>query len=129
MIRKTFLELDDIDNPFQALEDLIKINDNMGIQIILNGKLPENIELAKVFFEIIREAVTNAIRHAESTQINIKIEEKLTETTMIISNNGKKANEKILENEGIKGMRRKVKKIGGNLSVLTRPIFLLKIKV
>lgn len=129
MIKKTFSELDDIDNPYQALDDLIKLNKNIGVKIELVGNLPKNWVQAKLFFEIIREAVTNAIRHAESTEINIKIEDKLTETTMIISNNGKQAKDKIIENEGIKGMRRKLKDIGGNLFVTTRPIFSLYIKV
>lgn len=129
MIKKTFSELDDIDNPYQAVDDLIKINKNIGVNIKLTGKLPKDIVQAKTFFEIIREAVTNAIRHAESTEIDIKIEEKLAETIMTISNNGKQAKEMILENEGIKGMRRKLKEIGGNLFVITRPTFSLKIKV
>jgi len=129
MIKKTFSELDDIDNPFQALDDLIKINENIGVRVNLNGKLPQNKELAKIFFEIIREAVTNAIRHAESTEINIKIEDTLTEVIMTISNNGKQSKEKIIENEGIKGMRRKLKEKGGTLFVTTRPIFSLQIKI
>lgn len=129
MIKKTFFELSDIYNPYQAIEDLIKINENIGVKINLIGKLPQNLLHAKVFFEIIREAVTNAIRHAESTQITIKIEEKLTEIQMIISNNGKLSKEKIIENEGIKGMRRKLKEIDGKLFITTRPIFSLQIKL
>ena len=129
MIKKTFFELNDIYNPYQATEDLIKINEKIGVKINLIGKLPQNLLQAKVFFEIIREAVTNAIRHAESTQITIKIEEKLTETQMIISNNGKLSKEKIIENEGIKGMRRKLKQIDGKLFITTRPIFSLQIKL
>ena len=62
MIKKTFFELNDIYNPYQATEDLIKINEKIGVKINLIGKLPQHLLQAKVFFEIIREAVTNAIR-------------------------------------------------------------------
>ena len=48
---------------------------------------------------------------------------------MIISNNGKLSKEKIIENEGIKGMRRKLKEIDGKLFITTRPIFSLQIKL
>ena len=128
-IKRTFSELDDIDNPYQAFDDLVRLNKNIGVEINFVGTLPKNYIQAKVFFEIIREAVTNAIRHAESTKIDIKFEDKLTETTMIISNNGKQAKDTIIENEGIKGMRRKLKEINGNLFVTTRPIFSLYVKV
>ena len=127
MIKKVFEELDTIEDPYQAMRDLIRINENFGVKININRSLPQDIQKANIFFEIIREAVTNAVKHADSNQVNIEISEKLEEVVMIITNNGKLSKEKIIENEGIKGMRRKLKKINGELFVITRPKFSLKI--
>ena len=48
---------------------------------------------------------------------------------MIITNDGKKNNDVIYENEGIKGMRRKLSEIGGNLTTINDNIFTLIIVV
>ena len=129
MIKKMFTELEDSDDPNTNLNNLVKVNKNLGIQINLQGKLPEDKQKAKVIFEIIREAVTNAIRHANSTEINIKIEDKLSGLSMLVTNNGNKPKEIIVENEGIKGMRRKLKKINGNLFIKTIPEFSIKVNI
>ena len=62
MIQKMFIDIEDTDDTNTNLENLIKIHKKNGTDIIIDGKLPQNKEVAKVFFEIIREATTNAIR-------------------------------------------------------------------
>lgn len=105
MIQKMFIDIEDTDDTNTNLENLIKIHKKNGTDIIIDGKLPQNKETAKVFFEIIREATTNAIRHAGSSKVFVKINETLEETYMIITNDGRKSNEFITENQGIKDMR------------------------
>ena len=129
MINKMFIELENSESSGKELENFIKVNEKIGIIINMQGKLPEDKEKSKVIFEIIREAVTNAVRHANSTEINIKIEEKLSNISIIITNNGLKPKEVIIENEGIKGMRRKLKKINGTLFIKTVPEFGLQISI
>ena len=48
---------------------------------------------------------------------------------MIITNDGKKTNSIIYENDGIKGMRRKLTLINGSLNISTENYFVLKIIV
>ena len=93
MIQKMFIDIEDTEDTNTNLENLIKIHKKNGTDIVINGKLPQNKEVAKVFFEIIREATTNAIRHAGSSKVFVNIKETLEETYMIITNNGKKSNE------------------------------------
>ena len=82
-----------------------------------------------MFFEIIREATTNAIRHAGSSKVFVNIKETLKETYMIITNDGRKPSEFITENQGIKDMRRKVKKLGGMFYISTVPEFSVNISI
>ena len=129
MIQKMFIDIEDTDDTNTNLENLIKIHKKNGTDIIIDGKLPQNKETAKVFFEIIREATTNAIRHAESSKVFVNIKETLEETYMIITNDGRKPNEFITENQGIKDMRRKVKKLGGMFYISTVPEFSVNISI
>ena len=129
MIKKMFIDIEDTEDSNTNLQNLIKIHQNNGTNIIIKGKLPENEKQAKVFFEIIREATTNAIKHAGSSKIFVEIKETLEETYMVITNDGKKPNEFITENEGIKGMRRKVEEIKGYFYVATVPQFWVNVSI
>ena len=129
MIQKMFIDIEDTDDTNTNLENLIKIHKKNGTDIIIDGKLPQNKKVAKVFFEIIREATTNAIRHAGSSNVFVNIKETLEETYMIITNDGRKSNEFITENQGIKDMRRKVKKLGGMFYISTVPEFSVNISI
>ena len=129
MIQKMFIDIEDTDDTNTNLENLIKIHKKNGTDIIIEGKLPQNKKVAKVFFEIIREATTNAIRHAGSSKVFVNIKETLEETYMIITNDGRKSNEFITENQGIKDMRRKVKKLGGMFYISTVPEFSVNISI
>lgn len=129
MIQKMFIDIEDTDDTNANLENLIKIHKKNGTDIIIDGKLPQNKETAKVFFEIIREATTNAIRHAGSSKVFVNIKETLEETYMIITNDGRKSNEFITENQGIKDMRRKVEKLGGMFYISTVPEFSVNISI
>ena len=129
MIQKMFIDIEDTDDTNINLENLIKIHKKNGTDIIIDGKLPQNKKVAKVFFEIIREATTNAIRHAGSSKVFVNIKETLEETYMIITNDGRKSNEFITENQGIKDMRRKVEKLGGMFYISTAPEFSVNISI
>ena len=129
MIQKMFIDIEDTDDTNANLENLIKIHKKNGTDIIIDGKLPQNKETAKVFFEIIREATTNAIRHAGSSKVFVNIKETLEETYMLITNDGRKPSEFITENQGIKDMRRKVKKLGGMFYISTVPEFSVNISI
>ena len=129
MIKNMFTELEDSENIDQNLQNLIKMHKKNGTNIIINGKLPKSEKQAKVFFEIIREATTNAIKHAGSSQIFVNIKETLEDTYMVITNNGKKPNEFITENEGIKGMRRKVEELNGYFYISTIPRFSVNVSI
>ena len=101
----------------------------IGINIIVKGWHLLDKKLANTFFEIIRESVTNAIIHADSANIKVTITQYLDRIEMIITNDGKKPNHTIYENEGIKGMRRKLTAINGSLSISTDNCFTLKVTV
>ena len=111
------------------LTELVDMYKLLGINIIVTGSLNFDIKIAKVFFEIIREGITNAIIHANSKNIKIIINDSKNKKELIITNDGKRTNKTIHENEGIKGMRRKLKEINGVLIIDNTKIFTLKVIV
>ena len=111
------------------LTELVDMYKLLGINIIVTGSLNFDIKIAKVFFEIIREGITNDIIHANSKNIKIIINDSKNKKELIITNDGKRTNKTIHENEGIKGMRRKLKEINGILIIDNTKIFTLKVIV
>ena len=111
------------------LTELVDMYKLLGINIIVTGSLNFDIKIAKVFFEIIREGITNAIIHANSKNIKIIINDSKNKKELIITNDGKRTNKTIHEHEGIKGMRRKLKEINGILIIDNTKIFTLKVIV
>lgn len=111
------------------LKKIIKMYKIIGVNINIKGELPEEEKKSRIFFEIIREAVSNAIIHADSKNIDVTIMNYLNRVEMTITNDGKTPNNIIHENEGIKGMRRKLKEINGSMTVTTNNNFCLSIKI
>lgn len=119
---------EDFDNKLSSnlkLNNLIKMYKIIGINITIKGNFPSNEEKENIFFEIIREAITNAIIHADSKNINIVI----NDNQMTITNDGKMPKPIIFEGEGIKGMREKISKIGGSIKICTNELFTLVINI
>ena len=104
----------------EKLDNLLKMYSIMGINISINNRLPLDEKVASIFFEIIREGITNAIIHADSKNIDIE----LKNNQMVIKNDGKMPYS-FSENEGIKGMRRKLKEINGSLKIVVNDEFIL----
>jgi PAS domain S-box-containing protein len=84
----------------------------------------EKVELTEqqstAFFRILQEALTNVLRHAQATKVNIKIKEEKGYFTLSVSDNGKGISEsEKLEQQslGILGMRERAYLIGGEVSI------------
>ena len=112
----------------EKLKNLINMYSIIGINVKVFGALPIDEEKGIVFFEIIREAITNAIIHANSKNIKVVITAYDNYIEMVITNDGNKPKSVIFENEGIKGMRKKLSNINGSLKVITDNNFKLIIK-
>lgn len=110
--------------PSDKLNKLIGIYDVLGISIKVDGVITDD-DFGCVYFEIIREAVTNAIMHGGSKNIDISIDN----NGMVIRNDGDVPRGDIHENEGIRGMRRKLNEIGGSLIIDVSDGFSLRISV
>jgi nitrate/nitrite-specific signal transduction histidine kinase len=58
-------------SPQDELDGLQQTFGAFGVKIMLDGKLPEDDAKGRLFVDIIREGVTNAIRHGFATHISV----------------------------------------------------------
>ncbi len=84
-------------------------------------RLESKYEVA--LFRLIQEAVQNAVKHAESSQIQVKMEMKPTQTMIIVKDDGKgfDPTEKKDKSFGLVGMRERVDMLDGELTIDSSP--------
>ena len=113
--------------PSDELKNIRQIFDAIGVDIRFEGELPNNLEQAGLFIDIIREGSTNAVRHGFATQINIKSEPVEDEYRLYISNNGRARTTPFIPGSGIGTMRKKVAAHGGALEITHQPLFTVSV--
>lgn len=67
-------------------------------------------------FRIAQEALTNAVRHAEATKLDVNVDFSDTEMRMTIADDGK-GFDTSMESEGLDGMKRRAKSVGGVFTI------------
>jgi len=126
--------LQDIRNSVHALADdssfsgksalkalLSRFEASSGIRCVMDDELPDEDLGDKVYgilFKILQEASTNVVRHAEATEVEVRLWKEMDQVVMRIRDNGKlPVGQPITEGFGIKTMRTRVEEIGGSLQV------------
>ncbi|QRN84814.1 hypothetical protein JR334_07435 [Clostridia bacterium] len=113
--------------PKEDLKSIQQIFAAIGVEIKVDGQLPDNEQQACIFVDIIREGATNAVRHGLATEINIKSEKVKQAYYLTITNNGYTSPVPIATGSGIGSMRKKVCARGGNLDIIQYPLFTLSV--
>ncbi len=101
----------------------------IGMNVKLCGSLPKDKSVAFLFLAVLREASTNAARHAGATEVLAKIECSHDNYCMEITNNGWPPKEKITEGGGLSGIRSRIENVGGMFEIRLSPKFALVITV
>lgn len=113
--------------PQDELDSLRQVFASIGVGVQFFGRLPVGAEQGRLVVEIIRECVTNAVRHGFATEVSVTGDDTDDGYHLEIGNNGQPPPEPIVEGGGIGGMRKKVEPHGGALHVIARPHFVLKV--
>jgi two-component system sensor histidine kinase DegS len=84
-------------------------------------RLNQKYEVA--FFRLIQEAVQNAVKHAESTLIDVKLELGKNNLSILIKDNGKGFDPTVKRDKsfGLIGMRERVEMLEGKFSIDSKP--------
>ncbi|PAQ13002.1 sensor histidine kinase [Bacillus sp. FJAT-42315] len=84
-------------------------------------RLPAKLEVA--LFRLIQESVQNALKHAEATEITVKLEINKQNVLVVVKDNGKgfDVTEKKKGSFGIIGMKERLELLEGELSIQSKP--------
>jgi signal transduction histidine kinase len=93
----------------------------IGVKIVIDGALPEDREKREVLLKILREASTNAVRHASATEVVMKNRREVGAFESTFTNNGDPVVGPIREGTGFRGMRDSAKKLGGDVRISADP--------
>jgi signal transduction histidine kinase len=81
-------------------------------------------QFATVFFRIYQETLTNIIRHANATQVNVRLAEESGSLVLSVKDNGRGISEEEIANThsiGLVGMRERAMLIGGEITLQGSP--------
>ena len=119
--------------PAEQLGDIVHAFGLVSVQIDVEGELPSDARVAAAFLQIIREASTNATKHAQAHQVHVRLRQETSEdgavARMVVSNDGAPAPVSYREGTGIPGMRHVAQNLGGSLEVHTAPPFTLAVSI
>ena len=119
--------------PAEQLGDIAHAFGLVSVQIDVEGSLPDDARVAAAFLQIIREASTNATKHAQAHQVHVRLWQEGSAgdavARMTISNDGSPAPVSYREGTGIPGMRHVAQDLGGSLEVHAAPPFTLAVSI
>ncbi len=108
--------------PYYVLE---KQAGQLGIELVIDGKLPEEDALIKLVDTAIFTHMTNVIRHAEGTHAYVKVTEKQDCYHLLLRNDGKVPAEPVKERGGLSNLRREIEAAGGQMEISSDPVYVL----
>ena len=127
------LRSDGASEPKEQLDDIVHAFGLVSVQIDVEGVLPRDARVATAFLQIIREASTNATKHAQAHQVHVRLWQEGPVAGaiahMTISNDGAPAPVSYREGTGIPGMRHVAQDLGGSLEVRAAPPFTLAVSI
>jgi signal transduction histidine kinase len=101
------------------------------VEVTIRGEDSERYShLSRVLYDTTREAITNSLKYAESTKIEIVVRFQGKSVELVIGDDGKGC-EVIRENNGIRGIRERVEQAGGTVRFLSSAGegFLIRVKI
>lgn len=117
IINKLYTSITNSEEPNDnTKEQIIDIASMLGCEVIFEGEFPENTNIQYLMLSIVREAVTNSVRHVKAKKVFVILDENEQDYSItIFDDNDEKINVK--EGCGLSNLRRKIENIGGHLII------------
>ncbi|SHO48423.1 sensor histidine kinase [Anaerocolumna xylanovorans] len=100
-----------INELFHNFKESSSVRFRLNVDDSIEGEPPD---IKSCIYKIIREAITNGIKHGRATLFTINILGKADAISLRVENNGA-VNENIIKSDGIAGMEERVKLLGGGI--------------
>lgn len=94
-----------------------------GIEIVLDidpTVRVTDVERAESLLRVAQEALTNALRHGHAQRIQVRLQREGERVSLHVADDGRGA-ARVVEGNGLTGMRERLARFGGDLAIDTRP--------
>lgn len=98
--------------------ELMQVAELIGCKVIFLGEQPKSRKALQLLYAAVREALTNAVRHADATELTVKIKQDKQRYHIEISDNGGVSVSSITEGNGLSALRQRLEQEGATLKVL-----------
>ena len=109
--------------------ELLRAADIVGCSIDFQGDRPLARRTALLFYVAVREALTNAVMHANADRLVVRTKRFANGYHVEISDNGKKQTAAITEGNGLGNLRRRLEQEGATLQVKCEDGIVLKVEL
>ena len=99
----------------------------IGVNVNLFGEFPGQEELRRVLILAMRECLTNSVRHAGATAIDIAMEKKGGSISVRITNNGRPPENEVVPKGGLRNLYYHILDCGGTMEIQSKPRFMLTV--
>ncbi len=96
--------------------ELMQVAELIGCKVIFSGKQPTQRKALQLLYAAIREALTNAVKHAGADKLTISVSENNGRYDVEIRNNGRAVNQPIQEGGGLSSLRKRLEQDGATMS-------------
>ena len=101
-----------------VVSDLNTLASAVGISIVWDGMpVTDSVQTLTLFLSITREAMANALKHADAKKLSISVRENDNTLSAIFTNDGIQPAVPISETGGLRTVRERVEKIGGQMNI------------
>lgn len=96
-------------------KELIQVADLIGCRVEFQGKQPIERKALLLLYAAIREALTNAVKHAGADKLTIHISDSGEQYEIEIQNNGQATSSPIQESGGLSSLRKRLEQEGATM--------------
>lgn len=103
----------------KTLKNTLELTSEVAVNLIVDDiELPSNSTIEKELFKVIQELLSNTLKHAQATEINIQLSQFDDELQLIFEDNGIGFNvNKITRGLGLDSIQKRIAKIQGGLTI------------
>lgn len=98
--------------------ELLQVAKLIDCKVTFLGEQPKSRKALQLLYAAVREALTNAVRHADATELTVKIKQDKQRYHIEISDNGGVSVSSITEGNGLSALRQRLEQEGATLKVL-----------
>ena len=112
-----------------SLQMLVQTANASGVAVEVDGMIPPQAEIERLFIEAAAEALTNAVRHADARTLYIAFSETDSQYRVTFQNDGRIPESKITEGGGLGSLRKKIEMAGGSMCITCQGQYTLTLSV